>query len=177
MTKSYFPPTEIWRVPETAIPDSLAEMAIDGNNGNEGLVLWLGQDREGIATVTHLVRLRGPLVQKQADFINIHPSLFNDVADLAIDRQVRLIGQVHTHGPGCGLDLSTTDREYGLQVPHYLSLVAPDYGCTTAPIQEWGVHVFAQGAGYIRLTSAEISRRLLICPGQRLPFFTVGGAQ
>jgi hypothetical protein len=177
MTKSYFPCTEIWRIPETVIPDSLAEMAIDGRSGNEGLVLWLGQDREEIAMVTHLVRLRGPLVQKRPDFINIHPSLLNDVADLAIDHRVHLIGQVHTHGPGYGLDLSRTDREYGLQVPHYLSLVAPDYGCTTAPIHEWGVHVFAEGRGYIRLTTAESRRRLQICAGPCLPFFTVGGAQ
>lgn len=175
MKNSYFSHTETWRIPETVVPDSLAEMAIDGRRGNEGLVLWLGCDHGEIAEVTHLVRLRGPLVKKHPDLINVHASLLNDVADLAIDEKVRLIGQVHTHGPGYWLDLSPTDRDYGIKVPSYLSLVAPDYGRTTAPIQQWGVHVFDDGDGYVRLSPEEVHRRLQIVPGPHLPFLTAGG--
>jgi hypothetical protein len=175
MTNSYFLHTETWRIPETVIPDSLAEMAIDGKHGNEGLVLWLGRDYGEIAEVTHLVRLRGSFVQKHPDFINIHASLLNDVADLAIHQKARLIGQVHSHGSGYWLDLSQTDREYGIKAPYFLSLVAPDYGCTTAPIQQWGVNVFAEGVGYVRLSPEQVRRRLQIVPGPHLPFLTAGG--
>jgi hypothetical protein len=174
MTNSYFSHTETWRIPETVILDSLAEMAIDGQYGNEGLVLWLGRDYGDIAEVTHLVRLRGSLVEKRPAFINIQPSLLNDVADLAINHRARLIGQVHSHGPGYRLDLSPTDRDYGIKVPYYLSLVAPDYGCTTAPIQHWGVNVFAERTGYVRLGPEEVRRRLQILPGPHLPFLTAG---
>jgi len=176
MTNTYFSHVETWRVPETVIPDSLSEMAIDGQQGNEGIVLWLGRDEGEVAEVTHLVRLRGALIEKHPDFINIHPSLLNDVADIAIEHKVRLIGQVHSHGPGYWLDLSPTDREHGIKAPSYLSLVAPDYGNTNASIQHWGVHVYADGDGYLRLSPQEVHRRIHVVLGPHLPFLTVGGA-
>jgi hypothetical protein len=173
MTKSC-KDTAIWRIPETAIDDCLREMSRDGIHGNEGIVLWLGRDRSDVAELTHLIRLRGPLVEKRPEFINIHPSLFNDVADIAIVENVRLIGQIHTHGPGYRLDLSYTDREYGIKIPSYLSLVAPDYGQTREPIHRWGVHVFTADAGYQRLSKSEAQRRLEVIRGPRVPIVTVG---
>jgi hypothetical protein len=175
MSNVYFAETDIWRVPVAAIADSLAEMAIDGRSGNEGIVLWLGRDHEEVAEVTHLVRLRGPLVQKYPDQINIDQALFNDVADLTIEQQVRLIGQVHSHGFGYSLDLSPTDREYGIQTPGYLSLVAPDYGTQRAPIHSWGIHVFADSC-YRRLSKDEAVRRIQVTEGPQIPFLTVGGS-
>ena len=170
----HFDDTAIWRIPPSAIDDCLVEMSLDGVNGNEGIVLWLGRDMGNIAEITHLIRLRGPQVEKRPAFINIHPSLFNDIADIAIEENVRLVGQVHTHGPGCRLDLSYTDRAYGIKVPSYLSLVAPDYGQTQEPIHRWGVHVFMAGAGYQRLSESEAQRRLEVVRGPRLPMVTVG---
>ncbi|MER3406785.1 MAG: hypothetical protein C4289_17785, partial [Chloroflexota bacterium] len=82
----------------------------------------------GQAEITHVVGLRGPGVIKRPDFLRIEPWLLNDVTDLAIDLGVVLVGQVHTHGPGYGTDLSMTDRTYGIAVPFYISVVAPDYG-------------------------------------------------
>ena len=166
--------TAIWRISEVAIDDCLAEMSRDGIDGNEGIVLWLGHDRSDVAEVTHLIRLRGPLVERRPEFINIHSSLFNDVADIAIAESARLVGQVHTHGPGHRLDLSYTDREYGIRIPSYLSLVAPDYGQTQEPIHRWGVHVFIAGAGYQRLSEFEARRRIKVIRGPRVPMVTVG---
>jgi proteasome lid subunit RPN8/RPN11 len=177
MTNSYFSYVEEWRIPETAISDSLAELAVDGEHGNEGIVLWLGRDESEVAEVTHLVRLRGPLVEKCPDLINIHPSLLNDVADVAMDHKARLIGQVHSHGPGYRLDLSPTDRDYGIKAPYYLSLVAPDYGMTNASIHLWGVHVYFEADGYLRLTPQEVHRRINVVRGPGLPFLTVGAAK
>jgi proteasome lid subunit RPN8/RPN11 len=174
MTNPYFSETKGWQIPENAIADSLAEMAIDGRAGNEGIVLWLGRDHGDIAEITHLARLRGPLVERFPDFINIHPSLLNDVADLAIARQVRLVGQVHSHGPGYGLDLSPTDRKFGIRAPQYLSLVAPDYANTRAPVHCWGVHVFVEGFGYSRMSRDEAHGCLHVVPGPRLPLLTAG---
>jgi proteasome lid subunit RPN8/RPN11 len=174
MTNEYFSDVETWRIPETVIADSLTEMAIDGRRGNEGIVLWLGRGEDNVAEVTHLIRLRGPLVEKRPDFINIHPSLLNDVIDVAIERNARIIGQVHSHGPGYSLDLSPTDREYGIKAPSYLSLVAPAYAKTAAAPHSWGVHVCADGTKYIRLTPDEARRRLQLVPGAHLSFLTVG---
>ncbi len=176
MRNTYFSQVEMWHIRAAAIVDSLTDMAIDGRNGNEGIVLWLGRDIDEIAEVTHLVRLRGPKVEKLPDLINIHPDLLNDVADIAIANKVRMVGQVHSHGPGYSLDLSPTDREYGIQAPSYLSVVAPDYGSTTAPFQTWGIHVFIDSA-YRRLPAHEVQRRIQINAGPRLPFLTVGGAE
>lgn len=178
MTNSYFAQVESWRIPKTAIIDALAEMCIDGAEGNEGIVLWLGIDQGNVAQLTHMVRLRGPLIEKRPDLINIHPSLLNDVTDIAIEHNVRLIGQMHSHGPGHWLDLSPTDREYGIKAPDYLSIVAPDYGSTMAPIHLWGVHVYSEvDSEYLRLSPGEASRRIHVIPGPQVPFLTVGGIQ
>jgi proteasome lid subunit RPN8/RPN11 len=170
----YFSETRGWRIPESAIAASLAEMVIDGRAGNEGIVLWLGRDKGDIAEITHLVRLRGRLVEKLPDFINIHPSLLNDLADLAIAHKVRLVGQVHSHGPGYGVDLSPTDRKFGIRAPQYLSVVAPDYADTTVPVHSWGVHVYVEGFGYSRMSREGASRCIEVVAGLPLSWLTVG---
>jgi hypothetical protein len=174
VNNSYSSQTQFWRLPKAAIEDSLDEMARDGASGNEGIVLWLGKDNGEIADITHLIRLRGPLVEKRKNYISIHPALFNDVADIAIEHGIRLVGQVHSHGPGHDVDLSPTDRIHGIQFPSYLSLVAPDYARTRAPLHNWGVHVFTNEAGYVRLSHREARRRLQITEGLRPPMLTVG---
>jgi hypothetical protein len=174
MNDQHFSPTRVWRIPEAAIEDSLEEMATDGLKSREGIVLWLGKDDGDIAEVTHLVRLRGPLIEKRRDLINIQPALLNDVADIAIENRVRLVGQVHTHGPGYRLDLSPTDRECGIKVPWYLSLVAPDYAQTRSPLHAWGAHVFTREAGYVRLRPDEAIERLQVIRDSRPSMLTVG---
>jgi hypothetical protein len=173
----YFAHVEKWRIPESVVPDSLAEMAIDGRRRNEGIVLFLGRDHDDFTEVTHLVKLRGPHIKKYPNLINIEAPLLNEVADLASSHGVRLIGQVHTHGRGYSLDLSPTDREYGIQAPFYLSLVAPDYALSPSALKHWGLHVFVEDTGYVRLNPAEIDRRIEVVPGPQLPFLTAGGAQ
>jgi hypothetical protein len=174
MTNRYFSQIDAWRIPETAIADVLAEMAIDGREGNEGIVLFLGREDLAVAEVTHLVKLRGPGIKKRPWQITISAALLNEVTDVAIEHKVRLVGQVHSHGPGYGLDLSPTDRSYGIRAPYYFSLVAPDYALSSEPIHRWGVHVFLERQGYVRLPPAEVSRRIQIVPSLRIPFITVG---
>jgi hypothetical protein len=82
---------------------------------------------------------------------------------------------VHSHGPGYGLDLSPTDRVYGIRTPHYLSLVAPDYALSAAPLQRWGVHVFMENGGFVRLGASEANRRLQVIPDASASVITVGG--
>ena len=172
---SLFSETTTWRLPATVLPDSLEEMAIDGRRGNEGIVLWLGRDDGETAEITHLVKLRGPLITKRPNQIHIESELFNDIADVAIEKKVRLVGQIHSHGRGYSLDLSPTDRIYGLQTPHYLSLVAPDYGLTPCSITDCGIHVFQPGRGYIRLSLGEVAQKLEIIQGVHPPLIEVGG--
>jgi hypothetical protein len=174
MTNSYFSQVEAWRIPAAVIPDALAEMAIDGREGNEGIVLFLGRDKDAAAEVTHLVKLRGSGIEKYPAQIQIAAELLNEVTDVAIKNNARLIGQVHSHGPGYGLDLSPTDRAYGIKTPYYLSLVAPDYGMSSAPVQRWGVHVFTENQGYARLSAAEVEHRIQVVPDAHVPFITVG---
>jgi hypothetical protein len=175
MTNPYFSEVETWRIPEMVIADALEEMAIDGRNGNEGIALFFGRDDDAAAEVTHLVKLRGPGLQKYPARIDIDAVLLNEVTDVVISNKVRLIGQVHSHGSGYGVDLSPTDRAYGIKTPYYLSLVAPDYALSAAPLQRWGIHVFMENQGYVRLNAAEVRRRLQVVPGTRVPVITVGG--
>ncbi len=175
MSNTFFSPIRTWCLPQGALPESLQEMARDGIGGNEGIALWLGHRVQGQAEITHVVGLRGPGVIKRPDFLRIEPWLLNDVTDLAIDLGVVLVGQVHTHGPGYGTDLSVTDRTYGIAVPFYISVVAPDYGLREGiSITDCGVHVFEPGLGYRRLTIAEVERQVQIVLGVRPPLLLVG---
>lgn len=156
MNKKYFPTVDQWNLPETALRESMIEMARDGACGNEGVVLWLGRRSNGQAHVTHIVALRGPNVIKRPAQLILKEPIFAAVTDAAIDLGVSLIGQIHSHGPGYGVDLSPTDRMYGVSVPYYLSLVAPDYAMRlNTSLLECGVHVFQSGLGFRQLMPAE----------------------
>src|SRR6266478_6192945 len=95
-TGDVFPRVESWHIPEMAVADSLREMAQDGSQGNEGIVLWLGRRHRDEATVTHLVGLRGPGITRQPDLLIIEPWLLNEVTDVTIELKVALVGQIHS---------------------------------------------------------------------------------
>ncbi len=161
----YFPPISKWHLPQAVLPMSLKELAYDGVMGNEGVVLWLGQRRNGIATITHLVGLRGQSVIKQPDFLHIEASLFNEIADLAIELGITLLGQIHSHGRWFGTDLSPTDRALGIATPYYLSIVAPDFGLRSRlQLADCGIHIFEPGHGFRRLSNEEVRRQVEVTP-------------
>jgi hypothetical protein len=150
-------------------------MARDGLLGNEGVALWLGRRGNGRAEVTHLVALRGRGVIKRPDQLVLQPQLVNDVTDLAIKLGVTLVGQIHSHGKLYGTDLSYADRTFGITVPYFLSLVAPDYALRPQTrLEECGVHLFEPGVGFRRLPPAELSRRVFLVSGDPIPLLTVG---
>ena len=175
MNTAFFPPLEVWRLAEGVLDSSLREMSNDGVRGNEGVVLWLGRRAQGQAEITYLVGLRGSGVTKRPDLLVISPGVLNEVADVALQLNVSLIGQIHTHGPGYGIDLSRTDRTHGIAVPHFLSVVAPDYGLRSdIGITDCGVHVFEPGLGYRRLSTREVEQRVLVVPGSPPPLLLIG---
>jgi hypothetical protein len=150
-------------------------MARDGAVGNEGVALWLGKRDSGKAEVTHVAALRGLGVIKKPALLIIESSLLNDVTDLTIELGVALVGQVHSHGPFFGTDLSPTDRQYGIAVPYYLSVVAPDYALRPhTSIGDCGVHVYESGLGFRRLSVAEVSRQIQVVTHAQIPVITVG---
>jgi len=175
MINWHFSQIRTWRIPAGAVATVLSELATDGRAGNEGVVLFLGPDKNSAAVITHLVMLRGPGIVKRPAQIRINAEIFNDVTDAALKNKVRLLGQVHSHGPQYPLDLSPTDRICGVKFPNYLSIVAPDYGMTAAPIRKWGVHVFSENDGYVRLSRAEAQRRIHIVQGLPYETLIVGG--
>ncbi len=172
-----FSQIDTWTLPVSALENAFAEMAIDGREGNEGVTLWLGKRGNGRAEITHSVVLRGSGVIKRPAYLNIEPYLLNDVADLAIERDLSLVGQIHSHGHGYSTDLSHTDRNYGIRVPYYLSLVAPDYAMNPGtPVTDCGVHIYEQELGFRRFSPAEIDSRIKLVEGVDTPVLTVGEA-
>jgi proteasome lid subunit RPN8/RPN11 len=178
MNEKYFPVVERWHLPESVLRDSITEMSRDGADGNEGVVLWLGRRENREARITHLVALRGPQIIKRPAQLIIHQSLFAEVTDLAIDLGISLIGQIHSHGPGYGTDLSVTDRMYGVSVPYYLSLVAPDYAMRPSiSLLECGIHVLEPGRGFRRLSSTEVCSCVMLIRESCSPIMVVGEKQ
>ena len=171
----FFSPIDTWRIPQSALEESCREMARDGVVGNEGVALWLGQRRDGRAEVSHLVVLRGPGVVKRPDFLLIRPHLLNEVTDLAMDLGVVLVGQIHSHGPLYGTDLSYADHNFGITVPYFLSLVAPDFALRPQmPFEDCGVHVFEPGHGFRRLSAEEVGARIRVVSSPPIPVIPVG---
>ncbi len=172
---THFPAIDKWIVPQSAVTDSLREMASDGLRGNEGVTLWLGKRMNGQAEVTHLVALRGPGIVKKPLLLVIRPGLLNKVTDLTIRYGVALIGQIHSHY-GQNTDLSITDKTYGVAVPYYLSIVAPYFALRTdITISDCGIHVFEPSKGYRRMNQNEVLSRVQVVQKETIPFLTVKG--
>ncbi|TWB89411.1 proteasome lid subunit RPN8/RPN11 [Bradyrhizobium macuxiense] len=157
----FFEEPQLWRIGRQVFAESMSEMARDGIHGNEGVAMWLGRYEGDVAVVTHVGVLRGPHVRKEPRLLMIGSDVINDLTDLAIEDGVRLIGQIHSHGPYFGTDLSETDRRYGIAVPGMLSLVAPDYALRrVTTLADCGIHLFQPGRGWRRLSAEEAQRRL-----------------
>lgn len=170
---SPFMPTS-WRIPRSAIELSMTEMARDGRAGCEGVALWLGSQTGTSVTVARVVVLRGPGVFKRPDYLRISAELLNDVADVALECDCYLVGQVHSHPIGFGVDLSVADRRYGISINGYLSVVAPDFAQRLdAPIEEFGFHVFDRGQ-WRRFVNAEREQRIEIVDGEISSVVAVG---
>lgn len=166
MSSVHFPPVRSWIISKDAFAASMAEMAQDGRRGQEGIVLWLGRRLQGQARVTHLVELRGHGIIKAADYLSIDAWLINEITDFVVENEIALIGQIHSHGPNYGTDLSDSDRRLGIAVPYYLSIVAPDYGLRAqTAVTDCGVHVFEPHFGFRRLPTNEVEGRIHIAVG------------
>lgn len=171
----YFPQVDVWEVPTDAFRTSMEEMRRDGIDGNEGVALWLGRREGGAARVTHVVALRGPGVTRRPDLLRIESWLLNDVTDVAIELGVSLVGQIHSHGPFGTTDLSPTDVIYGVTVPYYLSVVAPDFAASPRTrIDDCGVHIYEPRTGYRRLSFAEVHRRVRLAAGVPAALLIIG---
>ena len=98
----------------------------------------------------------------------------NEVTDIAIDQEAYLIGQIHSHPPGCGVDLSHADKRYGISVPGYLSVVAPDFAQRPdTPMAACGFHIFEQG-DWRRLAAHEVQTRVVLGGALESPLITLG---
>lgn len=174
MSERFFPSIDRWRLPEAALQAALAELQIDGREGNEGVALWLGQRGDGIAEISHVVLLRGVGISKHPKVLRIADWLLNDVADLTIELELTLIGQIHSHGSNW-TDLSITDRSNGITAPYYLSVVAPHFGlCPGTRMEDCGVHIFEPIAGWRRLSVSEIGQRIEIVADRTVTVHIVG---
>ncbi len=135
-------------------------MALDSAKGCEGVALWLGRHHEGAAVISACVLLRGPGVVKRPNHLSISAGLMNQVTMAALELDLILIGQVHSHSPLASTDLSYPDRYLGITERGYLSLVAPDFAQNPATrLAHCGVHVHEGAAGWRRMAAAEISSR------------------
>ena len=173
---NYFPKIDKWRIPRDILAKSLEEMALDGVRGNEGICLWLGsRNDDGNATITHMALLRGPGIVKSPANIQIAPELMREVHEITRENELTLVGQIHSHGRGYGVSLSYWDRTYGISVPYYLSLVAPDYAMNkVTKIEDCGVHVFQPKKGYVQLGVKQVKKSVLIKAGRSVTILTIG---
>jgi len=149
-----------WLLADGLLQATMQELAIDGGLHREGVAFFLGRHKDTVAHITHLCTLRGDKLDKTVDHLRIDPALMNEVTDLSIAEDLHLVGQIHSHGPGYGTDLSYPDHFYGIRVPGFLSLVAPDFAQRReTQLVECGVHVFETPGGFRRMPPGEISRR------------------
>lgn len=172
---SLYATTHQWRLPRNVLSDSLRLMRPDGILGREGIVFWLGQNNAGVATIRSLVLMSGSGIQKFPLYMEISPDAMNALSNLAESRDSYLVGQIHSH-PGTFVDLSEADIRYGVSVPYYLSVVAPHYGMDTRTSwAECGIHVFAPGAGFHRLTEPDVARAIHIEDARVAEVIEIGG--
>lgn len=154
-----------WHLPKDLLSTSIEIMRPHGARGNEGLTLWLGaSDDTNRVIVTHAVEIYGSgfVTAPQQMRLSLHAT--TTLTKLADHLSRYLVGQIHSH-PGDFTDLSTVDKERGMRVPNYLSVVCPHYAQRPdVTLSECGLHIF-EGARYRRLSSIEISHRIIFTNG------------
>jgi proteasome lid subunit RPN8/RPN11 len=156
----YFSIPDSWILPDFVWRQSFDDMAIDGLRGCEGVALWLGRVENEIAIATQVVLLRGHGVLKRPFQLAISADLMNRVSDVALEKGLFLVGQIHSHSPLASTDLSNPDRYLGITEPGYLSLVAPNFAqAPSARLEDCGVHVHEGESGWRKLHVPEIRAR------------------
>lgn len=151
----------VWKLPKDLLARSIEIMAPHGKLGNEGLALWFGAELNNEIKVTHVVEIRGPGLKTSPLNLQISMRGMSMLTDLAEKYNRYLVGQIHSH-PGNFIDLSAVDKEYGIRIQDYLSIVCPHYA--QSPSTTWsqcGTHVF-EDRSYRRLKEWEIQRRILL---------------
>lgn len=173
---NFYPTVSRWNIPSTIWSASTEDLARDGAQGNEGIVLWLGRRLDSEAHVMRLLLIRGQDVTRRPSFVRVGDRLINDVTDVAIDLGLTLIGQAHSHGPGAGNTLSPTDRRYGIAVPGFLSIVFPDFALRALAPADCGVYVCDERRVFQRLNGADITERVFLVNSRAIAPLIVGGA-
>lgn len=171
----FFPAIREWYLSPMILAQSFSEMRLDGLKGNEGSCLWLGRREQHNAVITRVVILRGAGILKQPDYLHISDDLMFEVGELAAKSNEVVLVQIHSHGVGYGTDLSQTDHRYGIRVPYFVSVVAPNYAYIDVPLVECGVHVFEPLEGYRRLERREIDSRFIVQNNWKAELVTAGG--
>lgn len=171
----FFPKVNRWRLPGSLLQQSMADMAIDGRKGNEGTCFWLGKRAGGEAEVSQVVLLRGEGVRKSPMNVRVSPELMREVHELAEKLGLILVGQIHSHSGVCGVDMSPTDHAYGVSVPYFLSIICPDFAQNPATnLSDCGVHVCLPERGYVRLSTREMRRKVILEPGRAAGVSVIG---
>lgn len=152
-----------WDLPRNLISASVEVMRPNGMQGKEGLALWFGDERDGIISVTHIVKPKGPGLTATPLHLSLSMRAMSRITNLADELGAYWVGQIHSH-PGRYLDLSEVDRAMGVKVQDYLSVVCPHYAQTrTKHLHECGVHIFDEGS-YRRFSATETVSRLRLTP-------------
>lgn len=160
---NYFTVVNKWILPAQAFMHSMAEMAIDGKEGNEGVALWLGTHAGDVASISHVVVLRGPGVTRRPQLLVMDDSVLNAITDVCIQMKLVLVGQIHSHGPQGWVELSRTDKTEGIRSPFYLSAVAPYYAQREGiRPTDCGFHVCDINSQFHRLGPADVETRIVI---------------
>lgn len=150
----------IWMLPNNLLTESLRAMTPKGRLGHEGLALWFGKITGDVAHVSHLIAPYGSGVKTSPLHLALSANAIVTLTDFADKNRVCLIGQTHSH-PENYVDLSLPDRQYGIKVQGYLSVVVPYYAQRPlSSISDCGVHVY-YGADYRRLSDEEIMGRII----------------
>jgi proteasome lid subunit RPN8/RPN11 len=149
-----------WKMPGNLLSDSLAAMRPHGVRGNEGLALWFGKEDGVHSVITHVIDVYGQGFRTSPLHMALSIRAMSVLTDLAEKLDTFLVGQIHSH-PERLLDLSKLDKEHGIRIPNYLSVVCPYYAQRDLnSFEECGVHVF-EDKGYRRMAPREVSNRLV----------------
>jgi hypothetical protein len=150
-----------WDIPHDLLPLSVEHMRPYGARGHEGLALWFGDEAAGTVTITHLVMPYGPGLVTHSLHLSLSMRAMSRITRLAGEIDRYWAGQIHSH-PGTMLELSDVDKQMGVLVQDYLSLVCPYYAQRdTREVGQCGVHAFDRGA-YRRLPTSEVAQRIVV---------------
>lgn len=146
---------EMWR-------KLLVELEVRGNGRRESGAFLLAAASPRSAVVSDIVYFDDLDPDCLVGAIHIHQRAFSKLWEMCAARELRVIGDIHTH-PGSGVGQSSVDRDHPMiAMRGHVGVIAPNFAQGVITPKDVGVHLYLGSDGWRSYFGADAEQRLKV---------------